>query len=140
MKINQNGAAAWADFMRKELGEEPAPTKDNLRTAIKSYFHALRGLGIDLHKRPALIVDAAKIETPKTHEGKKKIIIQTKPAGRKVDAWNSPAFDILYDGKEDSDNRAYAYWCEAQGILYPDDNNKKAFKKAMDRVHKRRNR
>lgn len=79
-------------------------------------------------------------KTAKPHKGKKKIVLQTKPAGRKVDEWNPRAFDILYDGKENSDLRAFEYWCKEQGILYPDDRNKDAFKKAMEREDKRRNR
>lgn len=87
-------------------------------------------------------VEAAKGEgkAAKPRKGKKKIVLQTKPAGRKVDEWNPRAFDILNDGKEDSELRAFTAWCEAQGITNSDKHERDAFKKAMDRERKRRNR
>jgi len=75
----------------------------------------------------------------KARKSKKKIILQTKPAGRKVDKWNPAAFDILYNGEENSDHRAFEYWCKEQGIPYPNARDKGAFKKAMGRELKRRN-
>jgi len=66
------------------------------------------------------------------------IMLQTKRAGRKIDPWNKKTFDILNDGKENSDMRAFEYWCNAQGIMERTRYERDAFKKAMDRERKRR--
>ncbi len=70
--------------------------------------------------------------------GIKEINLQAKPAGRKVDPWNPKAYDILIDGKENAEIRAFDYWYKEQGICNPGRRDRDAFKKAMKRVEKRR--
>jgi hypothetical protein len=70
--------------------------------------------------------------------GIKEINLQTKPAGRKVYPCNPIAYDILSDGNENAEIRAFNYWCKEQGICDPGRRERDAFKKAMKRVEKRR--
>ena len=71
---------------------------------------------------------------------KGEINLQTKPAGRKVDPWNPIAYEILIDGNENAEKRAFKYWCKEQEIINPEKRERDAFKKAMKRAEKRRRR
>jgi hypothetical protein len=71
---------------------------------------------------------------------RKTINLQNKPAGRKVDPWNPIAFNILNDGNENSERRAFDYWCKEQGFVNPQRSEREAFKKAMKREEERRRR
>jgi hypothetical protein len=87
------------------------------------------------------ITKPTRAEGRKTHtrpERPKEISLQSKPAGRNVDPWNPPAFDILNEGTVTSSNRAFEYWCKQQGIEHPTKWERNAFKKAMKRERARR--
>lgn len=63
---------------------------------------------------------------------------QMKPPGRHVDKWNPIAYDILNDGGEDAEKRAFAEWCLQRGIKNPSKGDREAFRKAMEREGERR--
>ena len=74
------------------------------------------------------------------HKEKKEINLQSKPAGRKINPWNPVAYNILYDGNDDAERRAFTHWCKEQGIINPQKPEREAFKKAMKREGERRGR
>jgi hypothetical protein len=82
-------------------------------------------------------ISAAK-DTAERPTKRKTIDLQNKAAGRKVDPSNPIAFDILNDGNENSEKRAFEYWCSERGIENPSRGDRDAFKKAMHREHERR--
>jgi hypothetical protein len=116
----------------KKIGE----SFDELVQAIKIFWEKTDKIEtVSLPQKYPL--EQMQISSP---ESRREINLQSKQAGRKINSWNPEAFDIMNDGNEKAELRAFEFWCEKQSIPNPKRGDRDAFKKAMKRESERRRR